>query len=188
MFRSFRAARFPAPAIPASRQAMVLLLGLMLAACATTPPSPPQPAALTSATPQQMVAAVRAAAGDGEDELAVQPLRDPEVEDLRVRAQRLQQQGYYAEAAKALDHALGIVPDDPSLLQERAELALLQEDYTRAGTLAQRAWEMGSKVGPLCRRHWATIEQVRLVAGDAKGAEAAKKQVAECTVDGVNRF
>lgn len=187
MFRSFRAARRPAPATPFSVQVLALMLGLALAGCSTAPTTP-EPAALTSATPQQMVAAIRAAAGDGEGELAVQPLRDPEVEDLRMRAQRLQQQGYYAEAAKALDHALEIVPDDPSLLQERAELALLQEDYASAGTLAQRAWEMGSKVGPLCRRHWATIEQVRLVAGDATGAATAKAQVAKCTVDGVNRF
>lgn len=187
MFRSFRAARLPAPAIPTSGQVLVLMLGLALAACSTAPTTP-QPAALTSATPQQMVAAIRAAAGDGEGELAVQPLRDPKVEDLREDAQRLQQQGYYANAAKALDQALEIVPDDPSLLQERAELALLQEDYAKAGTLAQRAWEMGSKVGPLCRRHWATIEQVRLVAGDANGAATAKAQVAKCTVDGVNRF
>lgn len=162
-------------------------LALALAACGTTPATP-QPAPLTSATPQQMLAAVHAAAGDAEGELAVQPLRDPEVEDLRLRAQRLQEQDYLADAAKALDKALEIVPDDPSLLQERAELALLQEDYASAGTLAQRAWDIGSKVGPLCRRHWATIEQVRLVAGDAAGAATAKAQVAKCTVDGVNRF
>lgn len=187
MSRSSRAARRPAPATLLPGSVLAPVLGLALAACGTAPTTP-EPAALTSATPRQMVAAIHAAAGDGEAELTVRPLRDPKVEDLREDAQRLQQQGHYAEAAKALDQALGIVPDDPSLLQERAELALLQEDYAGAGTLAQRAWEIGSKVGPLCRRHWATIEQVRLVAGDAAGAATAKARVDQCTVDGVDRF
>src|SRR5690606_40651412 len=87
-------------------------------------PASPPPAALTAATPQQQVAAVRAAAGDGDAELAVQPLRDPKVEDLRRKAERLEAQRYYDEAARTLDQALQIVPDDPALLQERAEAAL----------------------------------------------------------------
>src|SRR3546814_6288263 len=39
----------------------------------------------------------------------------------------------------------------------------------------------------LCRRHWATIEQSRLLEGDAAGAAAAKKRIDQCTVAGVNR-
>ena len=161
---------------------------LALAACATTEPVPPPPAPLTAATPQQQVAAIRAAAGDGEGELAIQPLRDPKVEDLREQASRLESQQHYADAARALDQALAIVPDDPALLQERAEAALLLGDHAQAEALARRAFETGSQVGPLCRRHWATIEQARLLAGDAAGAAAARAQVDPCTVAGVNRF
>ena len=87
---------------------------------------------LTTETPEQMVAGIRAAAGDGEDELAVQPLRDPQVEDLRQTAQRLETQKQYADAAKSLDQALAIVADDPALLQERAEIAVLQKDFPGA--------------------------------------------------------
>lgn len=161
---------------------------LALAACATSEPVPPPPAPLTAATPQQQVAAIRAAAGDGEGELAIQPLRDPKVEDLREQASRLESQQHYADAAKALDQALAIVPDDPALLQERAEAALLLGDPVQAEALARRAFETGSQVGPLCRRHRATIEQARLLAGDAAGAAAARAQVDQCTVAGVNRF
>jgi tetratricopeptide (TPR) repeat protein len=118
----------------------------------------------------------------------VQPLRDPMVEDLRAQAQAARAQGRYDEAAAALDRALAIVADDPALLQERAEAALLQRDFARAGKLAERAFALGAQVGPLCRRHWATIAQVRLADGDAEGAASAKAQVEGCRVEGPNRF
>ena len=162
---------------------------LSLAACGTGPVAPePVAGSLTAATPEQMVAAIRAAAGDGESELSVQPLRDPRVEDLRGQAVRLQAQGRHGEAATALDEALGIVSDDPALLQERAETAIALRDFERANDLAERAYALGAQVGPLCRRHWATIEQVRLVAGDAEGAASAKAQVEGGKVAGPERY
>lgn len=163
--------------------AAVILAACGLAACVSAPPEQRTAAPrLTTATPAQMVAAIRAAAGDAEGELAVQPLRDPMVEDLRERAERLEAEGRPGEAAAALDQALDIVADDPALLQERAEIAVLQEDFPRAAQLAERAFSLGAQVGPLCRRHWATLEQVRLVEGDAPGAESARAQVDGCKV------
>ncbi len=164
------------------------LLACALAACSSAPPAPPPAPALTQATPEQMVASIRAAAGDGEDELAVQPLRNAEVEDLRQAAQRLEAQKQYADAARALDDAIAIVSEDPALLQERAEIALLEGDHATAAALAERAHALGSQVGPLCRRHWATIEQVRLKTGDAAGAAEANGRVDACTVAAPNRF
>ena len=160
---------------------------LLLAACSTTPPVP-LPVALTNASPEAMVAAIRAAAGNDERELAVQPLRDPMVEDLRQSAARLEAQQHYVEAAAALDKALAIVPEDPALLQERAEAALLLKDPATAEALARRAYGLGAKVGPLCRRHWTTVRQTRLLAGDAAGAAQALTQVEACKVAGPNRF
>ena len=154
---------------------------LALAACASAPPAP-RVQTLTSATPAQMVVYIHEAAGDGAGELEVQPLRDPGVEDLRQRAERLQRQGHHRDAAEALDQALALVPGDPALLQERAEAALLLSDFTRAGELAVQAHAIGPGVGPLCRRHWATIELVRLVQGDAEGAASAKAAIAACRV------
>lgn len=161
-----------------------------LAACATQPGVPPASKApvLAAATPLQVVATIRAAAGADDRELAVQPLRDPQVEDLRANAQAFEREGKYADSAAALDHALAIVPDDPALLQERAEAAVLLKDDAKAEALAKRAFELGSGVGPLCRRHWATVEQMRLRAGDAPGAADARTQVAGCKVAGVDRF
>lgn len=169
------------------RLAFAALAAVLVAACASTPPEP-EPAVLTSATPEEMVALIDAAAGDGDGELAVQPLRDPMVEDLRAQARQARDAGRHAEAAEALDRALELVPGDPALLQERAEAALLLRDFARAGELAERAFALGAQVGPLCRRHWATIEQVRLVEGDADGAASARAQVEGCKVEGPNRF
>ncbi|MBJ7576110.1 hypothetical protein [Luteimonas sp. MC1828] len=172
---------------PSLRIALACVLFAALAACASAPTIAPS-TSLTSATPAEMVAAIRASAGDGEGELSVQPLRDNEVEDLRDQAHRLEAQGHVADAAKALDHAITIVPGDPALLQERAELALLLGDRAAAASLAERAFALGSQVGPLCRRHWATLEQVRLLEGDAAGAAAAKAAIDACRIGPPARY
>lgn len=158
-----------------------LLALLALVACASAPDAP-RTQSLTSATPAQMVDYIREAAGDGDGELDVQPLRDAGIEDLRQQAGRLQEQGYHRDAAAALDQALALVDDDPALLQERAEAAILLNDYVLAAELAGRAQALGSGIGPLCRRHWATLEQVRLVQGDAEGAASARAAIPACRV------
>lgn len=174
-------------AMSLSGSVLVAIVALGLAACASQPlPAPPEP--LTRASPEAMVAAIRASAGDDERELTVRPLRDSMVEDLREDALRLESEQRYAQAAEALDMALEIVPDDPALLQERAEAAILQREFAEAEALSLRAWELGSKVGPLCRRHWATVRFARLVAVDAAGAEEAQANLEACKVDAPNRF
>jgi len=160
----------------------------LLGACTTTPAPPAAPVSLTNASPEAMVAAIRATAAHDDAELAVQPLRDPMVDDLREQAKRLEAQQHYQDAAAALDKALALVPEDPALLQERAEAALLLRDDATAERLARQAYALGAKVGPLCRRHWATIQQTRLVAGDAAGATSAKAMIDGCKVSGPNRF
>jgi len=164
-----------------------LSAAVVLAACAS--PSPTTDATPASTIPPAtMVQAIRASAGDGDGELAVQPLRDPMVEDLRARAVTLEAQGDLDGAVAALDEAMTIVDSDPALLQERAELAILQNDLPKATQLAERAYALGAQVGPLCRRHWITLEQVRLSTGDAEGATQARGQADGCRVAGPNRY
>ncbi len=158
----------------------------LLASCATPAPAPTT--ATPGIAPAAMVAAIRAAGGQDDTELSVQPLRDPMVEDLRVQAQRLEADGRATDAAAALDHALRLVPDDPALLQERAEAAVLLGDLATAEAQATRAWQLGSRVGPLCRRHAETLRQVRLAAGDAAGVEAAAQRREACTVAAPARY
>ena len=132
-----------------------LLLCAALAACTSAPPVQEW----SGPAPEQLVAQIRAAGTFAKGELDVQPLRDPMVEDLRVQATQFERQQRYPEAAAALDKALAISSQDPALLQERAEVAVLQKDLSKAAALARKAYELGGKVGPLCRRHWATIRQ-----------------------------
>lgn len=197
---------------PFYRTAILLCATAVLAACVTTPPEPEAPA-IAVRTPAQMLAAVHQAAQGGDDrELNVQPLRDPEVEDLRATAGKAMAAGNPAAAAAALDQALGIVADDPAVLQERAEVALAQGESDRAEQFALRATGLGSAVGPLCRRHWETVRQVRAQRRERAAAplkrpnqaqldeQAAKlaeldRAIAEagqqfdtCTVPGINRM
>ena len=169
---------------------LLAVLSLSLAACSTAPGLPTTSAATIPkvAPEQRLAAAIAASKGADDRELAVQPLRDPQVQDLRDTAAAAIAARSYAAAADALNQALLIVADDPAVLQERAEVALLQADNERAETLAKRAFDLGSKVGPLCRRHWAIIEQARLARGLAQDAASAHAQIEGCTVAGLNRM
>jgi Flp pilus assembly protein TadD len=177
----------------ASRFAMLcsLALGCTLAGCAA--PSgdghgASAPVDVSTLSPEQMLAAVEAAGGRDDREVLVQPLRDPQVEDLREQAQQSLRTGDHAAAAESLNQALMIGEPEPGVLQERAEVALLQGDVERAETLARRALDLGSRVGPLCRRHWATIEQARLARGFKDDAASARVQIDACTVAGFDRM
>lgn len=159
--------------------AIACAVALACAACAPdAPPTPPRP---SLPTPQDMLAQVRAAGVD-RDSLDVVPLRDPQVEDLRARAAQREAAGDVAGAAQAIAQALALLPDDPELLQQSAEYALLQGDWSQAGAFARRALERGPKVGALCRRGWATLRFAALAHGDASGAADALRRIDGCTV------
>lgn len=169
----------PAPAH--CRHGWWILAALLLAGCATPPPVA-TPAAAVDPSAQAIVATIRGAAAGAGGELDVQPLRDPRVEDLRQAAQAHEASGDVVAAAAALDEALALNPDDPALLQERAEVAVLLGAHADAEALARRAFAHGSQLGPLCRRHWATIRQMRYLARDGEGAQAAQQALDACRV------
>jgi hypothetical protein len=179
-------------------------LALLLAACA----APTRPAATPTFDAVAMVQAIRDAGAAESTELDVQPLRDPQVEDLRAQAVQLEGRHMYRGAADLLDRAMQINAEDPALLQERAELALLLHDAAKAQQLAKQAIAMGSTTGPLCRRHWETLLQEALLRANDRvirrgeseaeatarvGAAAAEVRNARtrrgaCTVAAPNRF
>ena len=179
-------------ALPSGKRVMLAAAAMLaLSACSLFPRAPQVPAApaVPRVAPESRLANVIAAAKGADDrELAVQPLRDPQVQDLREDSTAAIAARDYAAAADALNQALLIAPEDPAVLQERAEVALLQSENERAETLARRAFELGSRVGPLCRRHWATIEQARLARGLSQDAQSAHVQIEACTVAGLNRM
>lgn len=155
----------------------VMIAMLVLAGCATQPPETEAPAGLDAGARARMVETIRAAGIATDDELDVQPLREGAVEDLRERAAALQAQGQHEQAAAVLDEAIARHGDDPAVLQERAEAAVYAGDLERADGFARQAIETGAQVGPLCRRHWALIEQVALArAAAALATEQARFQ------------
>ena len=129
----------------------------------------------------QLLQQVRGA-GEVGDELDVQPLRDPRVEDLRAEATADEERGDYAGAARALAKAAEITPDDPDLLQWQAEMALVSRDWATADVLAARSWERGPKLGGLCRRNWTTRRLAAEARNDTAAAAQAQQQVAACKV------
>lgn len=167
----------------------VVLLAGVLAGCGSFAPDVPVPPPFVDTVPPaERVAAVEQVAGAQDNELNVAPLRDPMVDDLREQAQRARASGDLAAAAAALDQALGLVEGDPGVLQERAELALLAGEPALAERHARAALALGSRTGPLCRRHWATVWQSWLARNDQLNADSAHAQIEGCTVPPIQRF
>ena len=159
----------------------MMAAALLLAACGSgTPPAKERRAAAKPDVAAQVLA-VRAAGATG-NELEVQPLRDPQVEDLRAQAQAQEARREIKQASATIDRALVLSPGDPDLLQWKAELSLLARDWLAAEQRADESFQKGPKLGGLCRRNWTTIAFAREGRGDAAGAAAARTQVDACTV------
>lgn len=179
-------------------------LAALLVGCAAPTKSTATPAFDAVA----LVQTIRAAGAATSTELDVQPLRDPQVEDLRQQAAQLEARRMYRGAADLLDRAMALNPEDPALLQDRAELAMLLHDAAQAEQLARQAIALGSTTGPLCRRHWETVLQsallrandrvIRRGEGEAQAIARVGEAAAEvrnartqrdaCTVAAPNRY
>lgn len=178
------------------RFACIGLIAALAAGCASSPFAPEPPAFDLAGA----LAAIEQAGASADDELVVRPLGNPQVQDLRNDAEAMQRNGRHDEAAALLDQALAISPDDPALLQERAEAALRLDDLELAGRLARQAAGLGAGVGPLCRRHWETVAQVAQARGpagidlatgmtvQAPAVSAARAQRDACTVTPPPRY
>ncbi|MFC5582345.1 tetratricopeptide repeat protein [Rhodanobacter terrae] len=164
-----------------------LLAAALLGGCSLFE-SAPTPARPTVVPDHDMVGAIRAAGDREKSVIDVNPLRDPGVASLQDMAKSDEQAGRYADAAGKLDQALKLRPDSPDLLQDRAEIAIRLKDFARAEKLARQSWSLGPKLGPLCARNWQTIVEMRLQAGDAAGADAARKGVQQCHKAGISRY
>ncbi len=158
-----------------------LLIGI--SACSPETPPASGNVRMSIPEPREMVAQVRAAGVSAVDGIDVTPLRDPQVEDFRLRATKLEAQSDIAGAAQSIAQAMSLVPGDPELLQQAAEYALYQKDWTHAEAFAQQSYDRGPKLGSLCRRNWTTLRFIRLAHGDATGVQAATQQVVACTIE-----
>jgi len=164
------------------RQLALAAALLALAACSPPPDEPP--ATTRAPAPQRdLVAEVRAQGVDAPDALDVQPLRDPQIEDLRAAASQQERAKDFDAADAAILRALQITPEDPELLQHRAEIALARSQWEQAEQLANTSYERGPKLGGLCRRNWATIRVSREMRGLDAAAATAGTQAQRCTLE-----
>jgi chitodextrinase len=148
----------------------------------------PDPQAQADANTQAIVASIRAAGAQFDSSVEVKPLRDPAVEGLLKQAHEFEAQNQIAQALDAVARALKIAPNAPDILQLEAELQIQAHDWNQAGTLAQKSWEVGPKVGALCARNQQTLVHVRESHGDATGAAQAKQQLSGCRVPAPARY
>lgn len=159
----------------------VLVTSLLSACTGSTSSALGDSRTTTKLDSNSMVVRVRTAGQIG-NELDVQPLRDPQVEDLRATATQAEGRGDFATAKRALSQALLVTPEDPDLLQWQAELALATRDWPQAEQLATRSFARGPKLGGLCRRNWTTLRFAAEARGNAAVAAQAQQRLAACTV------
>jgi Flp pilus assembly protein TadD len=170
-----------------TRVLLAAACAMLLVACSSTGTSAPARSGSRMASGSALLQQVRSAGQVG-NELDVQPLRDPQVEDLRARATAAEARADWASAQRALASALEITPQDPELLQWQAEMALVGHDFARAQQLATQSWDRGPKLGGLCRRNWTTIRFAAESRGDAAAAAQAQQRAGACAVAPPNRF
>lgn len=158
---------------------VLCLSSLLLAACAGAPDGT-GPVRISKKSPTDLLLEIRTAELAGDDALEVQPLQDSAVADLRMQAEAAEARSDFAAAELAYSKALGLLPGSPGLLQSRAEMLLVLGKWDSAETNAARAYELGPKLGPLCRRSWATVRLARELRGNAAAASTAGEQAQRC--------
>ena len=160
-------------------RAASLCVIVLLAACASAPPPEPAPAPKPKI---DRVAAVRAGAAASAESVELIPLQNPAVEYLREESLKLEAQAKFAAAAQKIDQALGIEPQNPQLIQLKAEALLRAEKYLDAEKMAMKSYETGQHIGRWCTRNWLLVAESRAALGDTNTADSARKRASNCPV------
>lgn len=161
-----------------------LCVVLLLGACAGAPPEPVPP----PPPKRDRVAAVRTGAEASAISVELEPVQNPGVVYLREESARLEAAAKFAEAAKKIEMALGIEPENPHLLQLKAEALLRAEKYLDAEKLAMKSFDTGARIGRWCTRNWLLIAESRDALGDLKTSESARQRSKGCPVGPLIRY
>ena len=162
-----------------SASAPLFVVLTLLAGCSADEPPPPKAPKLAQ---HDWVGEIRAEAENAPSAVQVLPLANPAVEDLRRSATRFEADGDLTAAKSKLEHAILLEPQDPTLWQSLAEISLQRQSWGEAEQQAQKAYDLGPKLGSLCVRNWLTVRAARLERGAVADAESAKAQVPSCQV------
>jgi len=169
--------------MPRFRCRVAFLLAFLLAACAA--PSPPLPAPDRDRVVDERV---RAPAEGSDDELQVFRVRNPAVEALGRQAEVAERGGDLDRAEMLLERALRIDARDPFILQQLAELHLTRGRLDQAESFATRSWELGPRVGEVCRRSLRTLMIVAERQGRWDDAFQTEARLPRCRVAPPERF
>lgn len=164
--------------------ALACALALFAASCANDAPAPPTKKVVS----RDWLREIRTEALKYESAVEVSPLQDPQVADLKTKADAAEQRGKPKTAEKYLRRALAHRPEDPELWQRLAETQLARRLFAEAEPTAQKSFSLGPKVGSLCVRNWLTIHASRAETGRQAEAAQAKVEAGRCQVQAVIRM
>lgn len=160
--------------------ALILAVVSLVAACATRAPD--------SSEDRSVAERVRAPAPEEPRGLQVYPLRNPAVAELIEAAERAWKDDDLERATLLLERALRIEPRDPELLQHMADVKFASQDWEQAESYANRSFDVGPRVGELCRRNWRTIAVAREQLGYRQSALLARERLETCQVEPPPRY
>lgn len=159
---------------------LITMIMSLLAACASRAPAPDEE--------RSVAERVRAPAPEEPRGLQVYPLRNPAVAELIEAAEQARREDDLERATLLLERALRIEPRDPELLQHMAEVKFAGQDWEQAESYANRSFDVGPRVGELCRRNWRTIAVAREQLGYRQSAHLARERLENCQVEPPSRF
>jgi hypothetical protein len=137
---------------------------------------------------RDLVAEIRAEAAKAGDVLVIEPVQNPAVTVLLGKIQTADAAGEHEKARAMTLEAELIEPENPVVVQFKAESQLRADSFAMAEVLAQKSFDRSAQVGPLCVRNWLTIAEARAARANIEGAAAAKARAKECPLKAVERL
>jgi predicted Zn-dependent protease len=148
----------------------------------------PEPARVAVKPVRDWVSEIRAEAIKAGSAFDIKLIQSPAIDALLQRVDLLEQQKAYAQANELLRQAQTIEPNNPLVLQHRAEAQLRAVSYASAEALALQSFNQSAQLGPLCVRNWLTIAAARAELKNTIGESEARESAKKCDVPPVQRL
>jgi hypothetical protein len=151
--------------------------------------SPAPPVVVAPAQPKRdLVAEIRVEAAKAGDVLKIEPVQNPRVTVLLQQIELADARGEHRSAKSMTIEAETIEPNNPVVVQFKAESQLRQDSFAMAEVLAQKSYDNSAQVGPLCVRNWLTIAHARAARANIEGEKMARSKALECPLKAVQRL
>jgi hypothetical protein len=171
-----------------SRYPALLGAVCLLNACSLFAPPPAPPAPAVVAPLRDVVAEIRTEAAKAGDVLIIEPVQNPAVTVLLGKIQQADAQGEHGKARAMTVQAEQIEPENPVVIQFKAEMQLRAQGFAMAEVLAQKSYDASAQTGPLCVRNWLTIAEARSARENLTGAQQARVRAKDCPLKAVQRL